>query len=417
MHRLTHYRSSFCCVAFNHNYRHNWVGLGSRNMADIPTKDPVLNGHHTEVHRYTYTPEDLVLQSSPWEKFSRSKVIYNKFDEELCSRWDEAMEAGMFRYRLDSLQTKILPGRLRFVAQLNVKRAQERRAPQNIIGMNHPFDPKKFNFTKIKPGEIVFEVCPQRDSPHQKNGTGVQNGTTSEEAPASKRVKKSAHMVIINVSPLAYGHILLVPSLQDCLPQVLTEEALLMAIEMTLLSKHQGFRMGFNSLCAYASVNHLHFHGYYLEYELGTESCLTAPFHSGVHVLNSDYPAPGFAFQLQGEDAMGLARQVYKVANYLQKHEIAHNVFMTRGTQFGEDSNSLHRTLRVYLWPRKPVTGPKDDFVFNPALCELAGHLPIKVEDGFMTLTEEEAVKTIKTQSLQREEFEALKTEIAAVLG
>ncbi|XP_019631043.1 PREDICTED: GDP-D-glucose phosphorylase 1-like isoform X1 [Branchiostoma belcheri] len=387
-------------------------------MTDTPAKGTVLNGHHAEIHRYTYTPEDLVIQSSPWEKFSRSKVKFNKFDEELCRRWDEAMEAGMFRYKLDSLQTKILPGPLRFVAQLNVKRAQERRAPQNIIGMNHPFDPKKFNFTKIKPGEVVFELCPQRDSSPQENGTmDTHDRTTSDETPASKRVKKSAHMVIINVSPLEYGNILMVPSLQDCLPQVLTEEALLLAMEMTLLSKHQGFRMGFNSLCAYSSVNHLHFHGYYLEHELGTESCVTVPFHSDIHVLNDDYPALGFAFQLKGKDVTGLARQVYQVADYLQRHEIAHNVFMTRGTQFGEDANSPNRTLRVYLWPRQPVTGAKNDFVFNPALCELAGHLPIKVEDGYRTVTEELAVNTLRTQSLQREEFDALKTELAAMLG
>ncbi|XP_078592944.1 GDP-D-glucose phosphorylase 1-like isoform X2 [Branchiostoma floridae x Branchiostoma japonicum] len=412
MHRLAHYRTSLCCVVFNHKFRHNLVNLGTRTMADTTGKDAVLNGHQKEIPRYTYTPEDLVLQSSPWKKFSRSK-----FDEELCRRWDEAMEAGIFRYKLDALQTKILPGTLRFVAQLNVKRAQERRAPQNIIGMNHPFDPKKFNFTKIKPGEVLFELCPERDSSHQENERVSQNGTASDEAPTSKKVKKSSHVVIINVSPLAYGNILLVPSLQDCQPQVLTEEALLLAIEMTLLSQHQGFRMGFNSLCAYSSVNHLHFHGYYLEHELGTESCVTVPFHSGIHVLNSDYPALGFAFQLQGKDVTGLARQVYQVANYLQSHEIAHNVFMTRGTQFGEDANSPNRTLRVYLWPRRPVTGAKDDFVFNPALCELAGHLPIKVEDGFKSLTEEEAVKTLKTQSLSKEEFDALKTEIATVLG
>ncbi len=36
-----------------------------------------------------------------------------------------------------------------------------------------------------------------------------------------------------------------------------------------------GFRLGFNSLCAYASVNHLHFHAYYLENELLVEHCVS----------------------------------------------------------------------------------------------------------------------------------------------
>ena len=34
---------------------------------------------------------------------------------------------------------------------------------------------------------------------------------------------------------------------------------------------HRAFRIGFNSLCAFASVNHLHYHGYYVNRELPCE--------------------------------------------------------------------------------------------------------------------------------------------------
>ena len=33
----------------------------------------------------------------------------------------------------------------------------------------------------------------------------------------------------------------------------------------------RGFRVGYNSLCAYASVNHLHLHGWYLNHQIGIE--------------------------------------------------------------------------------------------------------------------------------------------------
>ena len=36
----------------------------------------------------------------------------------------------------------------------------------------------------------------------------------------------------------------------------------------------RGYRLGFNSLCAFASVNHLHYHAYYLEHELVVEHCV-----------------------------------------------------------------------------------------------------------------------------------------------
>ena len=44
------------------------------------------------------------------------------------------------------------------VIKLNVKRATERRPPQNITIVNQPFDNKVFNFTKIKKEEILFQI-------------------------------------------------------------------------------------------------------------------------------------------------------------------------------------------------------------------------------------------------------------------
>ena len=42
--------------------------------------------------------------------------------------------------------------------QLNVKRATERRKPQEITIVKQKFDSKQFNFTKIKPKEVLFEL-------------------------------------------------------------------------------------------------------------------------------------------------------------------------------------------------------------------------------------------------------------------
>jgi hypothetical protein len=48
----------------------------------------------------------------------------------------------------------------------------------------------------------------------------------------------------------------------------MTESSIETALELSLLSSSYGFFVGFNSLCALASVNHLHFHAYYLDYIL-----------------------------------------------------------------------------------------------------------------------------------------------------
>lgn len=42
----------------------------------------------------------------------------SRFDNLLQSQWEIAAEAGVCRYRLTNLQTKILPGKFGFVAQV-----------------------------------------------------------------------------------------------------------------------------------------------------------------------------------------------------------------------------------------------------------------------------------------------------------
>ena len=76
-------------------------------------------------------------------------------------------------------------------------------------------------------------------------------------------------VVIINVSPIEFGHCLLVPGLEECRPQVLTEHSIVLALKTMASSGRKNFKMAFNSLCAYASVNHLHWHLYYLQVENG----------------------------------------------------------------------------------------------------------------------------------------------------
>ena len=62
---------------------------------------------------------------------------------------------------------------------------------------------------------------------------------------------KENNMVIVNVSPIAYGHVLLVPKLKVCQHQVFTEESLQFAIEVVALSNHRcasGTRVIFSPL-------------------------------------------------------------------------------------------------------------------------------------------------------------------------
>lgn len=115
----------------------------------------------------------------------------------------------------------------------------------------------QFNFTKAVATEVLFQF-----EPANRRGTAAAAGApgyTERGAAAS-----SPALVVINVSPIEYGHVLLVPSALSCLPQQIAAAPLLTALHLAAETDSVYFRLGYNSLGAYASVNHLHFQGYYL---------------------------------------------------------------------------------------------------------------------------------------------------------
>ena len=131
------------------------------------------------------------------------------FDILLRQRWTAAAECGAMKYNIlrQPLPTRILPSssslpKYNFVAMLIEGRAPgKRRPPQEMLALRQPFDPTKFNFSKIEPDELLFRI--------KTNGKNGPDGT-------------QVHSVIVNKSPISFGSSLLVPSLERCLPQVVS---------------------------------------------------------------------------------------------------------------------------------------------------------------------------------------------------
>lgn len=55
---------------------------------------------------------------------------------------------------------------------------------------------------------------------------------------------------------------LLIPRVLDCLPQRIDHKSLLLAVHMAAEAANPYFRLGYNSLGAFATINHLHFQVY-----------------------------------------------------------------------------------------------------------------------------------------------------------
>ncbi|XP_063959033.1 GDP-D-glucose phosphorylase 1-like [Lytechinus pictus] len=355
---------------------------------------------------FRYSSQDFVSEIPKDAKFSR-------FDQELRGRWDEAVEKGFFRYELGTLTTRVIEGPHRFVAQLNEKRATDRRKPQEITSTKQPYKPEEFNFNKVRPHEILMEMHPVNLSYPSSNG--ITNGTISSHTEREECINgegRGKYQVIINISPLEYGNVLLVPSPHLCQPQIATMEMIQIGVEAVLLSSTSAFRIGYNSLCAYASVNHLHMHAYYVHHRLPVEYWPTKEVVEGRVHESIGWPAQGFLLQLNKENYWNGIRDVFMIVKHLQDKDIAHNMFFTRGSTLGPNPQEDGQTVRLFLWPRISSFGIKANDAFNGACCELAGHLPIKLMQRYNDLTDEQCCELLETCSLSAGDYTALKKEI-----
>ncbi|KAE8618134.1 hypothetical protein XENTR_v10009281 [Xenopus tropicalis] len=380
------------------------------------------------VEEYNYFEEDFVFQGLSWKKrqeFAEDTSFLSPFDKALQSKWEEKMNEGLFRYPLRNVQTKILPGSVSYVAQLNIQRSINRRKPEDIWSVQQKFNPNQFNYNKIKSEEIVFQMI-RSEAEHSVDSHIVQgsmvNGMGSSECKSGStpqgsctlECKSSCTLVVINVSPLEFGHVLFMPDPSLCLPQILTENLMLFGMESVFLSSHPGFRVGFNSLGGFASVNHLHLHGFYLDHELLIESSCSKPLCPEINFhLVTHFPAPGFLFYTDGKDLKSTAQKICKVTDFLVAKNIAHNLFVTRGSnpdtgKVSEDRNGI----RVIIWARKPSFGAKEVSAFNVALCELAGHLPVKNQEDFISITEDSVIAIIHSCLLADDEFTQLSLDL-----
>ena len=193
-----------------------------------------------------------------------------------------------------------------------------------------------------------------------------------------------------------------------CFVVQIQPELLLNAIEMVAESANPFFRAGYNSLGAYATINHLHFQAYYLMAPFPIERATTARVgkrrRSAVTVSRlTDYPVRAFVFETSSslED---LAYVCGEACVKLQDANIAFNLLIV-------DSGA-----RVFLIPQcyaekqaKGVVPEKYlDTQVNPACFEICGHMVLKRQEDYDNFTESFTCDLLSQVSLTEEKFQAV---------
>jgi len=340
---------------------------------------------------FTYSERDFLYVEQDFAKTGQSAL-----DDELERAFTKAMDKGMLRYRQEKdaneLKSIVAPNGCAIIAEFNTNRGFNKRARRPFASVSMPFDPESFNFNKIKSDEILFPLK------------------------SSLSMRGDEILALVNISPINFCHNLYVINPRHGHPQRLTMEASRVAFDLVRLSAQPGFRAMFNSLQAWASINHLHLHSMNVPHQLGMDVCPSLPLRPG-GAIRRLCPAStlfdGFVLNLRNEtDLEEIVTSVERIVTYFNANNIAYNVVWSRGSDV-IDGERVTRLVRCLIWPRASGEGLHPHPAFDNACAELGGHLPIKTRDSFDQLDGAWAYERLRMSSLAPQQLD----EIVSVLS
>ncbi|XP_061370247.1 GDP-L-galactose phosphorylase 2-like [Gastrolobium bilobum] len=348
--------------------------------------------------------EDGIVESS--EDVSEISFLHNL----LLGQWEDRMNRGLFRYDVANCETKIILGQHGFIAQLNEGRHMKKRPTEfRVDQVLQAFDESKFNFTKVGQEEVLFMFKQSDDNKsHFMSNAQVD------------KISGSPNVVAINVSPIEHGHVLLIPRVLDCLPQRIDHDSFQLAMNMAKEAADPFFRLGYNSLGAFATINHLHFQAYYLAAPFPVEKAQRQIIAGdkghcpqGVSVSQLlNYPVRGLVFE-GGNNIRDLSDTVANSLVFLQNNNIPFNVLIS-------DCGK-----KIYLFPQcfaeRQALGEVSQEILkaqvNPAVWEISGHIVLKRRVDYDEASEAYAWKLLAEVSLSEERFQEVKGYILDAAG
>ncbi|KAF2561127.1 hypothetical protein F2Q70_00014951 [Brassica cretica] len=304
----------------------------------------------------------------------------------LLGEWEDRFQRGLFRYDVTACYT----GEVRFHSAAKRRSSSQEEANRVL----QPFDANKFNFTKVSPEELLFQF----------------------EANMPLDADNSPSVVAINVSPIEYGHVLLIPQVFDCLPQRIDHKSLLLALHMAVEAANPYFRVGYNSLSTFATINHLHFQAYYLAMPFPIEkahSLKISTTNDGVRISKlMSYPVRGLLFE-DGNSIKDLSVAVSNASVCLQNNNIPFNILIS------DSGKRIFLLLQCYAEKQAlgEVSSELLDTQVNPAVWEMSGHMVLKRKEDYEGASEKKAWSLLAEVSLSEERFKEVNTMIFEAIG
>eukprot|EP00397_Hematodinium_sp_SG-2012_P058297 GEMP01073636.1.p1 GENE.GEMP01073636.1~~GEMP01073636.1.p1 ORF type:complete len:341 (+),score=65.76 GEMP01073636.1:49-1071(+) len=297
--------------------------------------------------------------------------------------WESA--DSPFRYSLDTFKERHIADDTdddsicarHMIAKYSPGRASKR--PLNFIveSLYSSRPPEAFDFTKVGPQEELFYVV-------RRTSTNENDGACGEELVVSEKATDSAARVLVNINPVEPYHFIMVPPTTG--PQFLTLDGL--AWGVAFMRECPEALLTFNSLGAGASVNHLHWQGFFPEESYPIFNCSKTVVAQNDKIECSrvdQWPVPVLSCRHLNStaDLASVVSDLFPLIHACQQRNIAHNVFLRRGN---DDRHGVSLEMLVAL---RRVTNAQSVAVgaMQVASLEVLGYWIIPTKEDFARVT------------------------------
>jgi len=305
----------------------------------------------------------------------RKRSVYDL----VLEKWDEIMlrqrkgEGRVFNYDLDDVKRDHKPG-AKLTRMYNPGRAAKRGSQvTKMDSVKEKYDESKFQFNKAREEEVIVDV--------------TLDGVRCD--------------VLVNTNPFMRGHILITPERERGHNQYFRGETAKVMLEMLRTADRKSFKIAYNSVGAFASINHLHIQA--VEYQgLGGKMPVEREERellfeeSGVLVST----LPGWLVRtlvLESADKKSLNDQLLRLVRTLH----------TTNTPFNIMGTYDRGIYTIYVYPRKFQSSKL--YGTGVAYMELSGEMALVDSDkDFRKIEEEELQNAIMKEGLDEEEFSSI---------
>eukprot|EP01084_Bolivina_argentea_P251489 421800_1 len=372
-------------------------------------------------------------ESSPHQRVTILAIIKDKrreFEYVLKQIWNKSQRKGLFEYSVADLPTKILsetktniesninPYNIHFELLFNkhrIQKLQNKDTSKSHKNVKEEWNDNTFNFYEINGNNLISVID---DTLWDLNEVEDVSQNIFNCYTNNNNINwKEKHLLILNKFPIGKYSGLFIPFIgNNNNIQLLTRETLMRGIYFANMFESNDFRIGFNSMGAMASVNHLHFQFWetksiskqkqlpieilsqiltvkdianlYSDEDLIIREIIGYPIHGFIYERNL-YAHKQYNTRIHGisKDNIGLdinifLNPLYYCIEYLIKNNIPHNLLINRH--------------KIFLFVRRDETPSKYPIFYG--FSDVSGWITLLNKDVYHSITIHQLWNDMKNQ-------------------